>query len=83
MVDLADKDPQMIVDGKTLVLREDNTIKIKRLFRQGGKLLTRSQDSINYPDYEAGEDMALIGRVIWVAMRSNMEKIGGSLNFNR
>jgi len=66
MVDLANKDPQIIVGGKTYAIRGDNTIKIKRFFRQGGKLLIRSQDSINYPNYEAGENMALIRRVIWV-----------------
>ncbi len=66
MVDLADNDPQMIVDGKTYAIREDNTVKIKRLVRQGGKLLIRSQDQTLYPDYEAGGDVHLIGRVIWV-----------------
>ena len=65
LVDLADKDPDMIVDGKTYAIREDGTIKIKRLVRQGRKLIIRSQDIINYPDYEAEDDFSLLGRVIW------------------
>jgi SOS-response transcriptional repressor LexA len=66
MVDLADNDPQMIIDGKTYAIREENTVKVKRLIRQGGQLLIRSQDSTLYPDYEADQNTHLIGRVIWV-----------------
>ena len=65
LVDLADKDPDMIVDGKTYAIREDGTVKIKRLVRQGRKLIIRSQDILNYPDYEAEDDFSLLGRVIW------------------
>lgn len=63
---LGEKDPAMIVDGKTYAIREDGTVKIKRLIRQGRKLLIRSQDNDNYPDYEADDDFSLLGRVIWV-----------------
>jgi len=66
LVDLAEKDPAMIVDGKSYAIREDGTIKIKRLIRQGKKLVIRSQDNANYPDYEADDDFTLLGRVIWV-----------------
>ena len=65
LVDLADKDPDMIVDGKTYAIREDGTVKIKRLVKQGKKLIIRSQDILNYPDYEAEDDFSLLGRVIW------------------
>jgi phage repressor protein C with HTH and peptisase S24 domain len=65
LVDLADKDPDMIVDGKTYAIREDGTVKIKRLVRQGKKLIIRSRDISNYPDYEAEDDFSLLGRVIW------------------
>jgi phage repressor protein C with HTH and peptisase S24 domain len=67
LVNLGEKDPTMIVDGKTYAIREDGTVKIKRLIRQGRKILIRSQDNANYPDYEADDDFSLIGRVIWVS----------------
>jgi len=56
----------MNVDGKTYAIRENGTVKIKRLIRQGRKLLMQSQDSANYPDYDADDDFSLLGRVIWV-----------------
>jgi phage repressor protein C with HTH and peptisase S24 domain len=67
LVDLDQNLPEHIVDGKTFAIREDHTIKIKRLVRQGGDLIIRSQDSANFPDYVASQDdFQLIGRVLWV-----------------
>jgi len=66
LVDLNENDPAMIVDGKAYAIREDHTVKVKRLVRQGGSLIIRSQNRQEYPDYEAADDFHLIGRVIWV-----------------
>lgn len=66
LVDLNENDPAMIVDGKPYAIREDHTVKVKRLVRQGGSLIIRSQNRQEYPDYEAADDFHLIGRVIWV-----------------
>jgi phage repressor protein C with HTH and peptisase S24 domain len=66
LVDLGKNDPAIIVDGKTYTIREDSTVKIKRLVRQSRKLIIRSQDNDNYPDYAVDDDFCLIGRVMWV-----------------
>lgn len=66
LVDLNDNDPGYIIDGKTYAIREDSSVKVKRLIRQGDTLIIRSQDRENFPDYEADHDFKLIGRVIWV-----------------
>jgi len=67
LVDLDKNLPAHIVDGKTYAIREDHSIKIKRLLHQGKDLIIRSQDSINFPDYIASrEDFQIIGRVVWV-----------------
>ena len=71
LVDLSDNDADEIIDGKAYAICEDGTVKIKRLVRQGGKLLIRSQDIAHYPDYEAGGDFSLIGRVIWIGHEVN------------
>jgi phage repressor protein C with HTH and peptisase S24 domain len=66
MVDLAENDQGNIIDGKAYAICEEATVKVRRLARQGGKLIIRSQDRDNFPDYEAGENFSIIGRVIWV-----------------
>ena len=52
--------------AKAYVICEEGTVKVRRLARQGGKLIIRSQDRKNFPDYEAEENFSIIGRVIWV-----------------
>jgi phage repressor protein C with HTH and peptisase S24 domain len=66
LVDVSENDPEVIIDGKAYAICEEDTIKIRRLARQGGKLIIRSQDRDNFPDYEVGEDFSMIGRVIWI-----------------
>lgn len=66
LVDLSKNEPDRIVDGKTYAIREGGGVKIKRLVTQGNKLIIRSTDQANYPDYEADEDFCLLGRVVWL-----------------
>ena len=66
LVDLSENDIEAVIDGKAYVICEEGTVKVRRLARQGGKLIIRSQDRENFPDYEAGDNFSVIGRVIWV-----------------
>ena len=66
LVDLSENDPEAVIDGKAYAICEEGTVKVRRLARQGGKLIIRSQDRDNFPDYEAGENFSIIGRIIWV-----------------
>ena len=66
LVDLSENEPGVVIDGKAYAMCEEGTVKVRRLARQGGKLIIRSQDRDNFPDYEVGEDFSIIGRIIWV-----------------
>ncbi len=72
LVDLAQNDPQQIVDGKAYAFREGHTVKVKRLSLQGNNLIATSEDSDRYPPYKVEtENFQLIGRVIWVGHEVN------------
>ncbi len=66
LVNLAENDQGSIIDGKAYAICEEGTVKVRRLARQCGKLIIRSQDRDNFPDYEAGENFSIIGRINWV-----------------
>jgi len=75
LTDLSENEPGAVIDGKAYAICEEGTVKIRRLARQGGRLIIRSQDRDNFPDYEAGEDFSIVGRVTW-------EKPGQTTVFN-
>lgn len=67
MVDLSHADPNAVTDGKAYAFREDDTVKVKRLSRQGGKLIATSENHQKYPPYEVDVmNFNLLGKVVWV-----------------
>jgi transcriptional regulator with XRE-family HTH domain len=48
LVDLAENDQGNIIDGKAYAICEEATVKVRRLARQGGKLIIRSQNRITF-----------------------------------
>ncbi len=66
LVDLTANDPMEIIDGKAYAFREDDTVKVKRLSRQGGRLIATSENSRHYPPYEVDlSNFTLFGKVVW------------------
>jgi len=64
---LVDRSSREITDGKAYAYREGDTIKIKRLSRQGNVVIASSENAMMYPAYRVETDnFSLIGRVIWV-----------------
>jgi len=58
-----------IIDGKIHAIRENDVIKIKRLYISGKKIKIKSDNEIEGDSYEIDieeEDFHLIGRIIWV-----------------
>ncbi len=66
LVDLSENDQGNVIDGKAYAICEEGTVKVRKLARQDGTLIIRSQDRDNFPDYEAGENFSIIGRIIWI-----------------
>ena len=64
LVDMSQTD---IVDGKAYAFREDHTVKVKRLSKQGGVVIATSENAMHYPAYPVDvKNFQLIGKVIWV-----------------
>jgi len=67
LVDMSVNDIEQIVDGKAYAFREDHTVKVKRLSRQGHNIIASSENHMMNPPYHVEkEDFQLIGRVVWV-----------------
>ncbi|WP_319548089.1 S24 family peptidase [Desulfogranum marinum] len=67
LVDMSKKTLEDIVDGKAYAFREDHTVKVKRLSRQGNRLIATSENVMKYPPYEIIiEEFFLIGKVVWL-----------------
>ncbi len=72
LVDMSVSTPEQIVDGKAYAFREDQTVKIKRLSRQGGTIIASSENHMMYLPYHVDlEEFQIIGRVIWVGHEVN------------
>lgn len=64
---LVDRSQSDIIDGKAYAFREDNTVKVKRLSRQGKIVIAASENARLYQPYPVDTDsFTLIGRVIWI-----------------
>ncbi|MEN7470982.1 XRE family transcriptional regulator [Providencia stuartii] len=59
-----------IVDGGIYFIEQDGLLRIKMLYRQPGKLIIKSYNSIDFPDEEANpKDVKIIGRIFnWSVM---------------
>ncbi|MCR4178845.1 helix-turn-helix transcriptional regulator [Providencia vermicola] len=59
-----------IVDGGIYFIEQDGLLRIKMLYRQPGKLIIKSYNSIDFPDEEADpKDVKIIGRIFnWSVM---------------
>lgn len=67
LVDMSINTHEQIIDGKAFAYREGDTIKIKRLSRQGKNIIASSENFAIYPPYVIeAENFQLIGRVVWV-----------------
>ncbi len=67
LVDRSHDTSKQIVDGKAYAFQENGTVKVKRLSRQGDKIIASSDNHMMHPPYHVDLDMFhLIGKVIWV-----------------
>ena len=75
LVDMSKNTLEDIVDGKAHAFREDHTVKVKRLSRQGSRLIATSENVMKYPPYEIdGEEFFLIGKVVWLGPEVSRKK---------
>lgn len=67
LVDRSVNTANQIVDGKVYAFRDDGTVLIKRLSRQGKMIIASSENHQMNPPYHVDlESFHLIGRVVWV-----------------
>jgi|GEM_PF-1825412 len=69
LVDMAKNQPLDIVDGKIYAFSEWETVKIKRLMRQGPKIMAQSDNILNIGPSMIEVDIGqfrLIGKIVWV-----------------
>lgn len=61
---------QKIVDGGIYFIQQDDLLRIKMLYRQPGKLIIKSYNSVDFPDEEADpKSVKIIGRIFnWSVM---------------
>lgn len=69
LVDMTKNQPQDITDGKIYAYGEWDTVKIKRLMRQGPKIMAHSDNPLAVVPSMIEVDLAqfrLIGKIVWV-----------------
>jgi len=69
LVDMSKNEPQDIVDGKIYAFGEWDTVKIKKLIRQGPKIMAHSENTIAMVPSMIEVDLEqfrLIGKIVWV-----------------
>lgn len=66
LINMADREPRA---GKVYALITEDGLKAKRLFREGGHWIARSDNPLKhlYPDVQLNEHTSIIGRIVWAA----------------